>query len=60
MCPSSDEDHLLIPVKVIAYNNPESSVQKVVKMAQLHDKLTDIITLVNRRFSIQVNTFSIN
>lgn len=50
----SDEIQLLCPIKVVECINREVSLKKIVKMAQLHDKLTDIVGSVNRRYSVQV------
>lgn len=50
-----DEGQLIYPVKVIECINKAESRDKIVKLAQLHDKLTDIMGSINRRFSIQVN-----
>lgn len=54
-CPCSDDGELTQPVMVIEYMNKVASRDKIVKIAQLHDKLTDIMGSVNSRFSIQVN-----
>lgn len=57
LCPFSDEGQSLHQIKVIEYRNKDTTRNRIVKMAQLHDKLTDINGLVNRRFSIQVKNY---
>nr|QGW45462.1 gustatory receptor 1 [Bradysia odoriphaga] len=49
-----DEVKLIQPIKMFKHINKETACDKIMKMARLHDQLTDIIGLVNRRFSFQV------
>lgn len=53
LCCCRDEGRLLNKTNLIEYNQ-QTSGPKIVKMAKLHDKLTDTIELINKRFSIQV------
>lgn len=50
----SDEGQLTQPIKMFKNTNKETSRDKIVKLAQLHDELTDIVGLVNQRFSVKV------
>ncbi|XP_037040730.1 putative gustatory receptor 28b [Bradysia coprophila] len=49
-----DEGQLIQPIKMFKHINKGTSCDKIMKMTRLHDQLTDIIGLVNRRFAFQV------
>ncbi|XP_037040731.1 putative gustatory receptor 28b [Bradysia coprophila] len=49
-----EEGQSIQPIKMFKHMNKGTSCDKIMKMARLHDQLTDIIGLVNRRFTFQV------